>query len=186
MLRPLFLIGIAFLILAPSAEALTLPKSTDGFYRTGNGIRYKKVLLIDVQVYHATHEMKMIPNPPTRRNIILADVDKRTTITMLRDVDIEDILEGIRAGYAMNDYTDETVLQKFLAPLTEDLAEGETFRISYDAETQTTSLLTRRGKSVIPGKEFMHATWATWFQNHERPELTDELMKNLLPSEGAR
>jgi len=158
-----------------------LPKSSDGFYRTGEGIRHKKVVLVDVQVYHATHEMKAIPKPPTRRNIILADVDKRTTITMLRGVDIEDILEGIREGYAMNDYENEEVLRKFLAPLTTDLEEGDTFRIAYDSATKSTSLQTRTGTSTIPGKEFMLATWATWFQNHERPELTEALMKNLVP-----
>jgi hypothetical protein len=173
-------LGCLLTLVIVMESAAAIPKSQDGYYRTGDGIRHKKVLLVDVRVYHATHEMKLIPNPPTRKNLILADVDKRTTITMLRGVDLKDILEGIHEGYAMNDYKDEAVLSEFLSPLTEDLEEGATFRISYDSATQTTSLVTEKGRSSIPGKDFMLATWATWFQNHERPELTDALMKNLV------
>ncbi len=178
--------AIILTILILSDPAIAIPKSSDGFYQTGNGIRHKKVLLVNVRVYHATHEMKLIPNPPTRRNVILAEVDKRTTITMLRDVNIEDILEGIREGYELNNYENDEVMGRFLAPLTEDLEEGDTFRIQYDSTTKSTSLLTRAGKSNIPGKEFMMATWATWFQNHERPEFIEDLMQYLVPPESER
>lgn len=175
----LLIIGMTCLLLPFQESQAGIPKTQDGYYQTGSGIRHKKILLVDVKVYEATHEMKAIPNPPTRQNLIQADVEKRTTITLLRNVKIDQILEGIREGYAMNGFTDEEVLNRFLAPLNQDLEEGATFRIKYDPKTQTTWLLTHGGRSSIPGREFMMATWATWFQNHERPELTEALMKHL-------
>lgn len=174
-----FLMGMLCSMLPHFEAGAEIPKTQDGYYQTGSGIRHKKILLVDVKVYEATHEMKVIPDPPTRQNLILAEVEKRTTITLLRNVKIDQILEGIREGYTMNGFTDEEVLNRFLAPLNEDLKEGATFRIKYDPKTQTTWLLTHNGRSSIPGREFMIATWATWFQNHERPELTEDLMKYL-------
>jgi hypothetical protein len=160
-----------------------LQKTKDGFYVTGVGIRIKEVAFVDVEVYKATHMMKEVPNPPTKSAVIKANTDKRMKIEMLRDVDLEDILEGIRTGYQRNGWQDMTEVEKLFGILSVDLVEGDAFWVLYDAKKETTTAVTAdgRNKSSVAGKKFMMATWSTWFDKIDSPGLGDQLIQYVAP-----
>jgi chalcone isomerase-like protein len=168
-------------IVPPSPAALQ--KTKDGFYVTGIGIRVKEVAWIDVEVYKATHMMREVPTPPTKRAVIQANTDKRMKLQMLRDVDLEDILEGINTGYQRNGWQDMTKVEKLFGILSEDLVEGDAFWVLYDAKKETTTAVTADGKhkASVPGKRFMMATWSTWFAKIDSPGLGDQLIQYVAP-----
>jgi len=178
LLASIVLLG-AFVPISPAA----LQKTTDGFYVTGVGIRIKEVAWVDVDVYKATHMMRQVPNPPTKRSVIRANTDKRTKIQMLRDVDLEDILEGVRTGYLRNGWQDMTKVEKLFGILSEDLVEGDAFWVIYDAKKETTTAVTADGKhkASVPGKRFMMATWSTWFDKIDSPGLGDQMIQYVAP-----
>ena len=168
--------------LVPSSPA-ALQKTKDGFYVTGVGIRVKKVAFVDFQVYQATHMMKEVPSPPTKRSVIWANTDKRMKLEMLRDVDLDDILEGIRTGYLRNGWEDLPKVEKLFSILTNDLVEGDAFWVLYDSKKETTTAITADGtrRASIPGKDFMMATWSTWFDKIDSPGLGEQLIQYVAP-----
>src|ERR1051325_6455794 len=90
MKRPLWLaLVLAFVTLA--ATAFGIEPDKNGWYFTGSGVRTKSVAFVSVKVYAIRHDMKQLPPSKSKQAVIEADVDKKITFRMLRDVDAEKI-----------------------------------------------------------------------------------------------
>ncbi len=171
MLKKLFFI-LSILFIASEITA-------NDFVTTGSGIRVKKIAFVSVNVYSITHQMK---NPPASKNaqeIINADVDKRFTLKLLRDVEAEKIATAIKEAFANNGYTNKANIDTFSSVLTGDIKEGGTITISYNAATKTTSCSFAGKTSNVTGVDFMKATWSIWFGKIDQPALTQALMSKL-------
>jgi chalcone isomerase-like protein len=177
---PSLLVFAAFLAGPLQECAAELEKTEDGHYITGSGTRTKRVLFVDVQVYRATHTMKELPASPTAQGVVEADIDKRMTIRMLRNVDLHRIIDGIKEGYRRNGWKDMKKVKKLFSILTGHLSTGDTFWVEYDPERETTTAIGKGGRrSSIEGRDFMIATWAAWFYKIDSPGLSKRLIKNL-------
>ncbi|MCX8000395.1 MAG: chalcone isomerase family protein [Leptospiraceae bacterium] len=149
------------------------------FVTTGSGIRVKKIAFVNVKVYSITHQMK---NPPTSKDtqaIINADVDKRFTLKLLRDVEAEKIANAIKEAFDRNGYTNKANIDTFSSVLTGDIKEGGTITIAYNAGTKTTTCTFAGKTSSVNGVDFMKATWSIWFGKIDQPSLTQDLMSKL-------
>src|SRR5690348_11543971 len=71
--------------------AHALERDHDGYFHTGEGVRYKKIAFINIKVYAIDHYMKDLPPQKSKQAVINADVDKRFSWKMLRSVDAEKI-----------------------------------------------------------------------------------------------
>ena len=169
-------------LFVPESHA-ALRKTKSGYYITGTGIRVKEVLLVDVEVYAATHYMKVVPNPPTKSAVIEANVDKAMVLKMLRDVDLDRIVDGIKEGYQRNGWEDMAQVEHLFGILVDDLEEGESFQVMYDADKETTTAISgdRTRKASVRGRDFMRATWSTWFAKIDSPGLGDQLLQYVVP-----
>jgi hypothetical protein len=167
-------------LLALAQSAFALEASRDGWFLTGSGVRTKSVAFVSVKVYAIRHEMKQLPAEKSKRAVLDADVDKRFTWTMLRDVDAAKIQKALTEGYAMNGYADGGKIQSFLGAMNRELSEGTTVTIAYNAATKTTTLAIAGGASAsVPGIDFMRATWSLWFGKIDQPSLGDAMIANL-------
>lgn len=176
------LVGLAALGLLASivpASAHALERGRDGYYETGDGIRYKKVAFIHVKVYSIKNEMKELPAQKSKQAVINADVDKRLQWRMLRDVDAGKIRNALREAYAMNGYNDTAKIDKLVNSVTKELKDGDTVTISYDAAKKVTTMTSPSGSVSVPGEDFMKATWSIWFGKIDQPKLGDELIERL-------
>jgi hypothetical protein len=149
------------------------------FVTTGSGIRVKKIAFVSVKVYSITHQMKNPPAPKSAQAIIDADVDKRFTLKLLRDVDAEKIAAAIKEAYGKNGYTNTGNINTIANILVGDIKEGGTVVFSYNAATKTTTCTFAGKTSNVSGVDFMKATWSIWFGKIDQPALTQSLMSKL-------
>jgi hypothetical protein len=161
------------------AAARSLQPLPGGYYKTGEGTRQKKVAFAKVDVYDITHSMKQVPSNPTREAIVDANVDKKFDWDMLRNVDGKRISNALRDAYKLNGYADDARVEKLVQPFQGGLKKGDHVQIWYDAASQTTSVVTPRGRATIPGHDFMKETWSIWFGKIDQPSLTQSLMSDL-------
>jgi hypothetical protein len=94
-------------------------------------------------------------------------------------VDAEKIRKALREGYAKNSYGDSAKIEQIVAPFTNEVKEGSSVVITYDAARRATTLETNGVRATVPGTDFMRATWSLWFGNIDQPTLTDSLMSKL-------
>src|SRR5438309_265685 len=85
-MRTLLALFALTLFAAPASAA---DRDHDGYFHTGEGIRYKKVAFINVKVYEIDHYMKDLPPQKSKQAVIDANVDKKFSWKMLRSVDAE-------------------------------------------------------------------------------------------------
>ena len=83
--------------------ASALERGRDGYFHTGEGIRYKKIAFINIKVYSIDHYMKDLPPQKSKQAVIDANVDKRISWKMLRTVDADKIKNALREAYAKNE-----------------------------------------------------------------------------------
>jgi len=175
-------IRAAALVLALSTlatSAFALEPGKDGWYYTGNATRVKKVAFISVKVYAIRHDMKCVP-ALSHQGVIDADCDKKFTVTMLRDVDHEKIVDALKESFAKNNYTDSGKINQMLGAFKSELKEKSTWTISYNAGAKTTTIWVQGGGSAtIQGEDFMKGVWRIWFGNIDPASISDELMANL-------
>ncbi len=157
--------------------ASALERDRDGYFHTGEGIRYKKVAFINVKVYAIDHYMKDLPPQKSKQAVIDADVDKRISWKMLRTVDAEKIRNALREAYAKNGYNDAAKIGAFVDALAKELKEGDAVTIKYDAAKKTTTITGPTGSATVPGEEFMKATWSIWFGKIDQKDLGDSLIQ---------
>ena len=169
----------ALLALGMVTPAFAADKDKEGYYATGEGIRYKKVAFINVKVYDITSYAKELPANADKAAMISLDADKKLAWKMLRSVDAEKIKKALREGYAKNGYTDEKKIEQFTAAFKDELKDGSYVTIAYDAATKSTTVYVSGGKAVVQGADFMKATWSLWFGNIDQPDLSQKLIDNL-------
>ncbi|MDB4966463.1 MAG: hypothetical protein JWN44_2152 [Myxococcales bacterium] len=156
--------------------ASALERDRDGYFHTGDGVRYKKVAFINVKVYAIDHYMKDLPAQKSKQAVIEADVDKRFSWKMLRSVEAEKIRNALREAFAKNGYSDGGKIDSFLGSIGKELKEGDAVTISYDHAKKTTTITTPGGSATVPGEAFMKATWSIWFGKIDQPQLGDSLL----------
>jgi hypothetical protein len=156
--------------------ASALERGADGYFKTGEGIRYKKIAFLNIKVYAIDHYMKDLPPSKSKEAVINADVDKKFSWKMLRTVDAEKIRNALREAYAMNGYRDAGKINQFVASITKELKSGDNVTIKYDAANKTTTISSPAGSATVGGEDFMKATWKIWFGNIDQKNLGDELL----------
>jgi hypothetical protein len=171
------LLGLLFTILCVSMPAF----AEDGWKMTGAGVRQKTVLLVDVDVYAITHEMKGDALPPKNKQAVIeADIDKRFNLSWKRDIDQGKITDAFKKGFADNGYTDSGKINQFIGAVSADVKKNHALSIVYSPANKTTTISVQDGKSVsIAGVDFMKATWSLWFGKIDQPKLGDQLIARL-------
>jgi hypothetical protein len=172
-MRKLLAVAALALLVTPAAA---LERGNDGFFHTGDGIRYKKIAFINIKVYAIDHEMKDLPPQKSKQAVIDADVDKRIHWKMLRTVDAEKIRNALREAYAKNGYADAAKIGSFVDSINKELKEGDSVTIKYDAVQKATTITTPAGSATVAGEEFMKATWSIWFGKIDQKDLGDALI----------
>jgi hypothetical protein len=172
-MRTLFALAAVALMALPASA---LERDRDGYFHTGDGIRYKKVAFIHVKVYAIDHYMKDLPQQKSKQAVIDADVDKRISWKMLRSVDAEKIKNALREAYAKNGYGDAGKISSFVDSIAKELKEGDAVTIKYDAVKKSTTITSPAGSATVPGEEFMKATWSIWFGKIDQKDLGDSLL----------
>lgn len=163
-----------------AVPAFGLNADRDGWYHTGDGIRTKSLAFITVKVYAIGHDMKCLPKARAKAEVIDADCDKRFTWKMSRDVDKEKIHAALREAYKLNGFSDEGRIGTALGAFQAELKEGSFVTITYDStKKQTTFWEQGGGTTVVPGADFMKATWSIWFGRIDQPSLGDALLSKL-------
>lgn len=168
----LFATLIALIFGAPSALA-------DDWTHTGTGIRVKTIAFVDIKVYEIAHYVKKLPAAKSKQAVIELDADKKFVWTMLRDVDKDKVQETIKGAFAMNGYTDQAKIAKYLSAWG-DLKEKGHVYITYDAAAKAVTVKVDGGSSAtIDGVDFMKAVWSIWFGKIDQPKLGDALISKL-------
>jgi hypothetical protein len=175
LMRTLLAVAALALFALPASAA---ERDRDGYFHTGEGIRYKKIAFINIKVYAIDHYMKDLPQQKSKQAVIDADVDKRFSWKMLRSVEADKIKKALREAYAKNGYGDSGKIEKFVASIGGELKEGDNVTISYDAATKTTTIDSPAGKASVAGEDFMRATWSLWFGKIDQKDLGDRLLKD--------
>jgi hypothetical protein len=175
---PSILLATLATLLAVASTALALDANKDGWYHTGDGIRTKSVAFINVKVYAIGHDMKALPPSKSKQAVIEADVDKRITWKMLRDVDHEKIVKALKEAYALNGYGDAGKIAQAMSAFSGELKENSYVTISYNSTNKTTTFnaLGGGGSATVSGVDFMKGTWSIWFGKIDQPSLGDAML----------
>lgn len=153
----------------------------DGMIHTGDSVRVKSVGPFTAKVYAIRHDMKEKPAQKSKQAVIEADVDKKFTWTMLRDVDSPKIQKALREAFALNGFGDQGRINQFVGAFNKDeVKEKSAVVISYNAAAKTTTIWVQNGTSAtIAGPDFMKAAWSIWFGKIDQPAMGDQLISLL-------
>jgi hypothetical protein len=172
----------SFLFTVLVALVLTLAGGAlaDDWTFTGSAVRTKAVGPFTFKVYAIRHDMKG-KVAKNKQAVIDADVDKKFTWKMLRDVDSDKIRDALREAFTMNGYHDQSKINPFVAAFNkEEVKEDSAIVISYDAKSKTTSIWVQNGsRAAVPGEDFMKAVWRIWFGKIDQPSMGDQLIARM-------
>lgn len=163
-----------FLTLATTALA-------DPMIHTGDAVRTKSIGPFTAKVYAIRHDMKEKPAAKSKQAVVDADVDKKFTWTMLRDVDSSKIQKALREAFAMNGYGDQAKIGQFVGAFNkEEVKEKSAVVISYSAANKAVTIWVQNGGTVtVQGADFMKAVWNIWFGKIDQPSMGDQLIAKL-------
>ena len=155
--------------------------SADGMVHTGDAVRTKSVGPFTAKVYAIRHDMKEKPPSKSKQAVIDADVDKKFTWKMLRDVDSPKIKKALEDALHMNGFNDGGKIGQFVGAFNKDeVKENSAVVISYNAANKTTTIWVQNGGSAsIAGADFMKAVWSIWFGKIDQPSMGDQLISLL-------
>ncbi len=179
---PLFvLLGALFaLVVSSHARADAPAPDKDGYINTGSGVRTKSIAIITANVYSIRHDMKGPLPARNKRAVIDADVDKKFSWQMMRDVDADKIQNAMKEGFSRNGYSDGGKIGRFTGAFTKEIQKNQGVSISYNATTKATSIWVQgQGSATIEGVDFMKAVWSLWFGNIDQPSLGDALISKI-------
>lgn len=164
------------LLLTIASDALA-----DGMIHTGDAVRTKSVGPFTAKVYSIRHDMKEKPAAKSKQAVIDADVDKKFTCVMLRDVDSKKIKNALRDAFKLNGYTDTAKIEQFVAAFNkEEVKEKDSWVISYNATSKSVTLWVKgMGSATVGGQDFMKAVWRIWFGKIDQPNIGDLLISKL-------
>jgi hypothetical protein len=165
--------------------ALSTSAFADGWIFTGNSVRTKSIGPFTAKVYSIRHDMKERPPTKSKQAVIDANVDKRFTWSMLRDVGSGKIQNALREAFQMNGYNDGGKIGQFVGAFSGEEVKEESngqpsVVITYTAANQTTTIWVKGGKTVsIQGQDFMKGVWSIWFGKIDQPSMGDQLISKL-------
>jgi hypothetical protein len=171
----LFTLGLAlFLTLGTSALA-------DAWIYTGDAVRTKSVGPFTAKVYGIRHDMKEKPATKSKAAVIEADVDKKFTWRMLRDVDSSKIKKALTEALQMNGFNDGGRIGQFVGAFNkEEVKENSAVVISYSAASKSVTIWVQgAGTATIAGPDFMKAVWSIWLGKIDQPSMGDQLISKL-------
>jgi len=172
--------AIAAPVVVWTSAAHALEPTADGWYHTGDGVRVKTVVFVEIRAYVISHYMRTLPGTKSKQAVMEIDTEKRFAFRMLRDVGAGKIKNMFRDAYALNGYADAAAIGAFVGVFTADLKEKQTTTISYDAAAQATTVTTEGGgTATVRGLAFMRATWSLWFGKTDQPQLGDALISKI-------
>lgn len=173
----LFLTMMVAALLAVASSAF----ADSGWIFTGDAVRTKSVGPFNVKVYSIRHDMKEKPATKSKQAVIDADVDKRFTWKMLRDVESSKIQGALKEAFAMNGYGDQAKIAGFVGAFNKDeVKENSAVVITYNAANKTTSIWVQNGTTAtFQGADFMKAVWSIWLGKIDPPSLGDQLISKL-------
>ena len=152
----------------------------DGWYHTGDSVRKKRVVIVNVSVYAIAHDMRCLPQAKTKQAVIDADCDKRFTLRMLMDVDQTKIVNALREAYTLNGYTDATKINAAMGAFSAPLTKNAYITVTYDSVNKKTTFWEQNGGSAaVQGIDFMKGSWSIWLGKIDPPSVGDELIGNL-------
>ena len=174
--RLLFSIVLGLFVTVVSTTAFA-----DAMIHTGDSVRTKSVGPFTAKVYAIRHDMKERPAEKTKQAVIDADVDKKFTWTMLRDVDSPKIQKALREAFAMNGFNDQGRINAFVGAFNkEEVKEKSSIVISYNAAAKTTTIWVQNGTSAtVQGQDFMKGVWSIWFGKIDQPNMGNQLIAKL-------
>src|SRR5215207_2007958 len=97
-------IAILFSIIVGLFITLGSSAFADGMVHTGDAVRTKSVGPFTAKVYAIRHDMKEKPAAKSKQAVIDADVDKKFTWKMLRDVESGKIKKALEDALHMNGF----------------------------------------------------------------------------------
>ncbi len=167
---------IVFLVTAVLTFALSA--LADGWIHTGDAVRTKSVGPFTAKVYAIRHDMKDKPPAKSKQAVIDANVDKKFTWRMLRDVDSDKIKKAMREAFAMNGFNDGGRIEQFVGAFNKDeVKENSAVVISYSADKKATTIWVQNGGSAtVAGDDFMKAVWSLWLGKIDQPSMGDQLI----------
>jgi hypothetical protein len=153
----------------------------DGMIHTGDSVRVKSIGPFTAKVYAIRHDMKEKPAQKSKQAVIDADVDKKFTWTMLRDVDSSKIQKALKEAFALNGFGDQARIGPFVGAFNkEEVKEKSAVVITYNAGAKTTTIWVQgAGTATIAGNDFMKAVWSIWFGKIDQPSMGDQLIARL-------
>jgi hypothetical protein len=163
-----------FLTLGTSALA-------DAWIYTGDAVRTKSVGPFTAKVYGIRHDMKEKPATKSKAAVIEADVDKKFTWRMLRDVDSSKIKKALTEALQMNGFNDGGRIGQFVGAFNkEEVKENSAVVISYSAAAKSVTIWVQgAGTATIAGPDFMKAVWSIWLGKIDQPDMGDQLISKL-------
>jgi hypothetical protein len=165
------------------ALLLTLGSSAlaDGWIYTGDAVRTKSVGPFTAKVYGIRHDMKEKPASKSKAAVIEADVDKKFTWRMLRDVDSSKIKKALTEALQMNGFNDGGRIGQFVGAFNkEEVKENSAVVISYSAASKSVTIWVQgAGTATIAGPDFMKAVWSIWLGKIDQPAMGDQLISKL-------
>ena len=176
--------SLRLMMLFSAVVALALALSTsafaDGWILTGTAVRTKSVGPFTAKVYSIRHDMKEKVSK-NKQAVIDADVDKKFTWRMLRDVDSSKIQNALREAFQMNGYTDGGKIGSFVGAFNKDeVKEDSAVAISYNASNKNVTIWVQNGgTATVNGVDFMKAVWSIWLGKIDQPSMGDQLIANL-------
>jgi hypothetical protein len=172
-----------FLLVLLAGLFITLSTNAfaDGMIHTGDSVRVKSIGPFSAKVYAIRHDMKERPAAKSKQAVIDAEVDKKFTWTMLRDVDSPKIQKALREAFQMNGYTDQAKINPFVGAFGNgEIKEKSAVVISYNAANTTVTIWVQNGASAtVQGADFMKAVWRIWFGKIDQSSMGDELISKL-------
>jgi hypothetical protein len=159
---------------APSAFA-------DPMIYTGDAVRTKSVGPFTAKVYSIRHDMKEKPESKSKQAVIDADVDKKFTWRMLRDVDSTKIKKALSEALQLNGFTDAGRTAQFVGAFNkEEVKENSAVVISYNSAAKNVTIWVQgAGAATIAGADFMKAVWSIWLGKIDQPAMGDQLISKL-------
>jgi hypothetical protein len=174
-------IALLFTMILALFVTLATTAFADGMVHTGDAVRTKSVGPFTAKVYAIRHDMKEKPATKSKQAVIDADVDKKFTWKMLRDVESGKIKKALEDAFKMNGFSDGGKIGQFVGAFNKDeVKENSAVVISYNAGNKTTTIWVQNGGSAsVAGADFMKAVWSIWFGKIDQPAMGDQLISLL-------
>ena len=153
----------------------------DAWVYTGDAVRTKSVGPFTAKVYAIRHDMKEKPAQKSKQAVIEADVDKKFTWRMLRDVDSSKIKKALIEALQMNGFNDGGRIGQFVGAFNkEEVKENSAVVISYNAAAKNVTIWVQgAGTATVAGQDFMKAVWSIWLGRIDQPSMGDQLISKL-------